>query len=266
MRTALAVGLLLVGCGTDPAKPEEPVARLPLAPLVGAGVTPVGVSIAPDGTRFVLDDAYGLVRLDGQTATVVMSMAQLPPAEQPLVRPVTDLVALGPDLFAFTAINDGFLLDTKAKTLHQFFCYLPGDDGTTPRSITQRTDSLAYDAAAQRLWAQPRTFDAAGAFQYAQLAEYDRTSGTDVAWHSVGNDVAATAAIVLPGKGLVLGQGAELLAFDPAQGSLAPLDDLSRYGIESIDGLAFDPVSGVLVVVDGVTDELVDLDVSRLSL
>ncbi len=267
MRTALALGLLLVGCGVDPIAPaEDPVARMSLEPLFGGRLAPVGVAIAPDGKRFVLDDELGLVRLDGETATVIVDMAHMPPAAQPLVRPVTDLVALGPDLFAFTAINDGFLLDTKAMTLKQHFCYLPGDDGTGPRIIQQRTDALTYDTAAQRLWAQPRTYDAAGVFQYAQVAQYDSTSGTDLAWFAAKDDLAATAAVTVPERGLVLGQGPYLLAFDPAKDSVTRLDDLSRYGITSIDGLAFDPLSGVLVVVDGQTDEVVDLDVSRLSL
>lgn len=267
MRTALALGLLLVGCGVDEREPEAPIARRSLAGLVGdwSDPVPVGIAIAPDGQRFVLDETRGLVRLDADSASLVVSMTQMPAAEQPLVRPVTDLVALGPDLFAFTAINDGFLLDTKAMTLHQHFCYLPGDDGTGPRIITQRTDALTFDRAAQRLWAQPRTYDAAGVFQYAQLAQYDGTSGQDLAWYAVKDDVAATAAVSLD-RGLVLGQGSRLLAFDALQDQVTELDDLSRYGIESIDGLAFDPMSGVLVVVDSATDEVVDLDVSRLSL
>lgn len=267
MRTAIALGLLLVGCGTDPREPEEPLARLNLRPVFGApDVVPVGVTIAPDGKRFLLDEVRGLYRLDGDYATSIVSMSSMYPSDQPLELPVTDIVALGPDLFAVTALNDGFLLDTHAQTLTQHFCYLPGDDGSTPRVISQRTDALAYDAEAQRLWAQPRTFDAVGVFQYGQVAQYDRATGQDLQWYAVSDDLHATAAVSLPGRGLVLGQGPYLLAFDPATDSMTRVEDLSRYGVESIDGLAFDPVSGVLVVADGQLDEVVDLDVSRLSL
>lgn len=267
MRTALALGLLLVGCGTDPREPEEPVARTSLRSLFGApDVAPVGVTVAADGQRFVLDEQRGLYRLDGEHAISIVSMSSMYPSDKPLELPITDIVALGPDLFAVTALNDGFLLDTHAQTLTQHFCYLPGDDGSTPRVITQRTDALAYDAAAQRLWAQPLTFDAAGVFQYAQVAQYDRATGADLQWYSVKDEVHATGAVVIPEHGLVLGQGSKLLAFDALQDQVTELDDLSRYGLHSIDGLAFDAVSGVLVVVDGTTDEVVDLDVSRLSL
>ena len=269
MKTAVALAFVLVGCAEQGrgVVPEDPVARLPLAPLFGAtDVVPVGVAVAPDGQRFVLDEQRGLSRLDGDRATSIVSMSSMWPSDQPLELPVTDIVSLGPDLFAVTALNDGFLLDTRAQTLTQHFCYLPGDDGDTPRVISQRTDALAYDAMAQRLWAQPRTFDAVGTFQFGQVAQYDRTSGQDLQWHAVADDVHATGAVILPGGGLILGQGSYLLAFDPATDALTREDDLSRFGIESIDGLAFDVVKNVLVVVDGATDELVDLDVSRLSL
>jgi hypothetical protein len=179
---------------------------------------------------------------------------------------VTDIVALGPDLFAVTALNDGFLLDTQAQTLTQHFCYLPGDDGSTPRVITQRTDALAFDAAAQELWAQPRTFDAAGVFQYAEVARYARATGQDLQWYGVSDQIHATGAVFVPDHGLVLGQDQVLLAFDPLLDQVSVLDDLSDYGIGSIDGLTFDAVSGVLVVVDGTLDQVVDLDVSKLSL
>jgi hypothetical protein len=268
MKTAIALVLVLVGCEQGRSvTPEDPVARLPLAPLFGdADVMPVGVAVAPDGKRFILDEQRGLSRLDGDRATSIVSMSSMWPSDQPLELPVTDIVALGPDLFAVTALNDGFLLDTRAQTLTQHFCYLPGDDGDTPRVISQRTDALAYDSAAQRLWAQPRTFDAVGTFQFGQIAQYDRTTGMDLSWHPVTDDVHATAAVFLPDRGLVLGQGQYLLAFDPAADTLTRLDDLSRYGIHSIDGLAFDAVSGLLVVADGTTDEVVDLDVTQLSL
>lgn len=266
MRIALAL-VLATGCGIDARAPEEPLARTNLLPLLGGpDVVPVGVAIAPDGKRFVLDEQRGLYRLDGDHATSIVSMSSMYPSDVPLELPVTDIVALGPDLFAVTALNDGFLLDTQAQTLTQHFCYLPGDDGSTPRVISQRTDALAYDAAAGRLWAQPRTFDAVGELQLSQVAQYDRTTGQDLQWYVMARDIHATAAVVMPDGVLVLGQGPHLLAFDPATDRPARLDDLSRYGVRSIDGLAFDALSGVLVVADGTTDEVVDLDVSQLSL
>ena len=269
--SALACSFLFA-CGSDPGGPDLVTVtdQRSLRDALGSeaeDVAVVGVTVAPDThKRYVLDADRGLFELTEHGTVEVAGLDDMIPDQFLPESPFTDVAALGQDRFAMTALNDGFLLDTRAQTLTQHFCYLPGDDGDTPRVISQRTDAIAYDAAAQRLWAQPRTFDAVGTLQFAQVAEFDRTTGADLSWHSVTADVHATAAVFLPGRGLVLGQGKYLLAFDPASDTLTRLDDLSRYGIRSIDGLAFDAVSGVLVVADGTTDEVVDLDVTQLSL
>ena len=267
MRTAL-LGLLLVGCAVEhPVEREEPLARLDLRAAIGpADVLPVGVAIAPDGQRFVMDEQSGFYRVDGDRAVEVIPMAQMPTPDKPMQLPITDVVALGPNQFAFTAIGDGYILDTSAMTIRQHFCYLPGDDGTGPRIITQRTDALAFDAARQTLYAQPVTFDAAGELQFAQVATYDRTTGVDTNWYNVPSDLAATAMVVLPDDRVVMGQGARLLRFDAETSSVTVLDNLGRYGVESIDGLALDPVSGALVIVDRQTDAMFDLEITRLAL
>lgn len=267
MRTAL-LGFLLVGCAVEhPTEREQPLARVDLRTAIGpADVMPVGVAIAPDGQRFVMDEQWGFYRLDGDRAFEVIPMAQMPVPDKPMQLPITDVVALGPNQFAFTAIGDGYILDTSAMTIRQHFCYLPGDDGTGPRLITQRTDALAFDAVRQTLYAQPVTFDAAGELQFAQVATYDRASGVDTAWYDMERDLAATGMVVLPDGDVVMGQGNRLLRFDPQARTSTPLDTLERYGIESIDGLALDPVSGALVVVDKQADAMFDLEITRLAL
>jgi len=268
MKTGLAIGVfaLLTGCAEEE-RPESPLSRLDLraAMQTTEDLRPVGLAIAPDGQRFVFEETAGLYRLDGAVAVPVVPMSAMPDPgpTAPLQLPFTDLVAIAPNLFALTAIGDGFLLDTAAMTLQQHFCYLP--DGT-PVSLTQRTDGIAYDAANQRLYAQPVTYDAAGVFQYAQVAGYERATGVDVEWYTAGNDVAATGMIAIPDVGLVLGQGSRLSRFDVTTSQSIPLDDLHRFGVRSIDGLAIDAAAGTLVVVDQQTDTVFDIELARISL
>jgi hypothetical protein len=233
-----------------------------------ADVKPIGLAIAPDGQRFVFEETTGLYRLDGDRATLVVPMSELPdpgPAA-PLRLPITDLVAVAPHVFALTAIGDGYLLDTEAMTLRQHFCYVPDDGGGgAPSPFTYRTDAVAYDAARGRLYAQPLTFES-GALQSAEVAGYDIDSGQGVEWHTTTLEVAATAMVSIPEVGLVLGQGSRLSRFDPKTNLPVLVDDLSRFGVGSIDGLALDPVAGTLVVIDQTTDTVFDIPRVLLSL
>lgn len=263
MKLAYALGVCsLIGCSSS--EPQEPVARLDLrAAFAAPAVDPVGVAIAPDGARFVFDEARGLFRLDGDHAVEVVAMASMPdpgPAA-PLLLPITDVVALAPGQFALTAIGDGYVLDTQAMTLAQRFCYLP--DGT-PANLSQRTDAIAYDAATQRLFAQPNTYDQNGAFLYAQFAAYEGVSGTPLRWYDVAGREPVTGMVAYDGA-LLVGQGARLSRFDVDSGELVELDDLARFGVRSIDGLALDPAAGTLVVVDRDTDAMFDVDLAQLS-
>jgi len=266
---AIALFAVLTGCADESPdiQPEAPAASLDLraAMQTTSDITPVGLAIAPDGKRFIFEESAGLYRLDGEVAVPVVRMAEMPNPgpTAPITLPFTDLVALGPNLFALTAIGDGFLLDTAAMTLQQHFCYLP--DGT-PVSLIQRTDAMTYDAVAQKLYAQPVTYDAAGVFQYSQVAGYERATGLDVAWYAAAADVAATGMIVLPDVGLVLGQGSKLTRFDTATSTSIPVDDLARFGVRSIDGLALDAAAGTLVVVDKQTDTVFDIALTQLTL
>lgn len=263
--TALHVGLiaLVAGCATDQPR-ETPTARLDLRQAMAvAAVDPVGVAIASNGERFVFDETLGLYRVDGDTAVAVVPMSALLDPYAPIRLPFTDLTSIAPGLFALTAIGDGFLLDTSAMTLTQHFCYEPGG---LPQDFTQRTDAIAYDPELDRLYAQPRTLDDRGEFQGAQLAGYERATGVDIEWYQVDDRVAATAMTVVAGVGLIVGQGTILERFDVTTQRMSVVDDLARFGIRSIDGLAVDTVSATLVVVDRMTDELVEIELSQLSL
>ena len=269
MKIGLAIGpfALLVGCAGDGGqRPEPPLGTLDLRAAMQAtgDVKPVGIAVAPDGQRFVFEETRGLYRLEGDRAVVVVPMSAMPDPgpTAPLQLPFTDLVAIAPNVFAITAIGDGYLLNTAAMTLQPHFCYVP--DGL-PSTFTQRTDAIAYDAVLDRLYAQPITYDEGNVVQFAEVAGYELATGQDIEWHTTRPDVAATAMISIPGVGLVLGQGAVLSRFDLETNEATPLDDLSRFGVHSIDGLAIDAATGALVVVDQQTDAVFDIGLSLLA-
>lgn len=227
-------------------------------------VDAIGVALAPDGTRFIFDETRGLFRLDAGVAVEVVSMSAMPdpgPAA-PLLLPVTDIVALAPNQFALTAIGDGYILDTSAMTLTQHFCYLP--EGT-PTNLTQRTDAIAYDAATERLFAQPNTYNEVGEFQFAQFAAYYRETGGAIRWFNLAGNQPVTA-MFARGEELVYGQGAHLSRFDLLSETPVELEDLSRFGVESIDGMALDEAAGTLIVVDKQADAMFDIALSELAL
>jgi hypothetical protein len=229
--------------------------------MASGDVNPIGVAVTPNGQRFVFDESRGLYQIDGDTAVEVVRMDQLPAPIVPIQPPFTDIVAISPDVFALTAIGDGFLLDTTAMTMTQHFCYVP--DGTPPE-LTQRTDAIGYDPVLDRIYAEPRTFDPAGNLLSSQLAGYLRDTGGLDLWKVIETETAAGGMAVIPGIGLVLGQGSRLTHYDPelldTVISGADLADLADLGVSSIQGLAYDAKAGTLLVLDGSTDELVEID------
>jgi hypothetical protein len=263
MRATGAVLLVVGVIGCAEQATEVPLDRVELRPAIGAGadVAPVGIAVAPDGRRYVFDEQRGLYRLDGDAAVAVVPMAQLPDPGVEIRPPFTDLVALAPDVFAITAIGDGFLLDSSALTLTQHFCYEPGGIGD---GLTQRTDALAYDAVLDRIYAQPRTFDG-DTITGSQIGGYERASGFDVEWHPLDRDVAAGGMVVMPGVGLVLGEGDRLDRYDLATDEVDRLDDLGRFGVGSIQGLAVDAAASTLLVLDGAADAVIEIELARLG-
>ncbi len=270
MRTPIAVGLLslAVGCGVEKREPVEPLARFDLrVAMSAADVTPVGLALDTDGTRYLFDEDAGLLRIDGATVASVVDTSSMPDPgpTAPIKPPFTDIIAYAPHVFAITALNDGYLLDTQAMTLTQHFCYLPGGEGGggAPVVSEQRTDAIAFDAAANRIYAQPISRDAVGGFIKSDIAVYDATTGTDLSWYPMAADVAATAMMTNAG-GLLLGQGSILSQWFSRPNPDA-IEDLERFGVRSIDGMAIDRDANTLIVVDKVTDAVFDIDLAQLD-
>lgn len=258
-----AVGLI-AACGADAT--SQPVAsRIDLNVALGiTAAQPVGVAVDVDGSRLVLDSAAGLVRLDAAGhGQVVLDPTTLPTTGLPLELPITDLVALGDGRFALTAIGDGYVLDLGARTLAQFFCYVP--DGL-PVDERQRTDAVAFDPVAGRLYAQPRTTTTDGTFVRSEVSSYDSGTGADLTWDLLPGQFTA-GGMVAPGDGsLVLGAGTTLHRYDLATAAVTPLDDLARFGVGAIDGLALDPAGHTLIIVDAATASLVEIALDDLTL
>lgn len=262
MRPLLAlapIALVTAACG----EPEERARDLTVIDLRAAtgqaGLRTVGVAVDPGGTRYVLDEQAGLYRLDGATATLVLPLADFPVPDVAVTPPFTDLVALSPGRFAITAIGDGLVLDLGARTLTSYFCYVP--DGL-PEDYSQRTDAVAYDAVTDRIFAQPLTFDSAGTLLSSQLAEYLGDSGINVDWFPLDNAVHAGAMAVVPGRGLVIADGLQLIDFDGQR--LAPDVDLGTLGLSAADGMAFDAARQSLLVVDDLHDVLTEIPLEQL--
>lgn len=265
-RCLCTLGLTLLTAACGDADSHAPVAvRVDLrAALAAADASPVGVAIDDAGARLVLDEQAGLYRIapDGQ-ATRVRALAALPDPGVLIRPPFTDLVALGDRRFALTAIGDGFLLDLAADTMRQYFCYEPGG---IPEEQEQRTAAIAYDAAAGRLYAQPRTFDVDHTFLRAELASYDSATGADLSWRALPGEFDAGGMVAPGGDELLLGAGSALHRYDYAASVLSPFEDLGRFGVSSIDGLAIDPVARTLVVVDRTADQLIEIALTDLGL
>ena len=252
------------GCADDPVEPVEPRARIDLRAATGrADVRAVGVTVDGSDRRLVLDEEAGLFAIDASgRASLVLALADFPDPGVPIRPPFTDLVALG-DQLALTAIGDGFLLDVAAGTMTRHFCYEPGG---FPEYQEQRTNALGYDPATGRLYAQPRTFDDSGALLRSELGMYAADSGLDLNWWGLPDQLDAGGLVVLGPDEVVLGEGARLLRYDLVASRLSTLDDLTRYGVTAIDGLALDRPAGLLHVLDGTRDELISIELAQLGL
>jgi hypothetical protein len=124
----------------------------------------VGVALAPDGKRYVLEQRSGLYELGQSSATRVWDATALNGLE------LTDVVALDNDRFAVTADNDGFLVDVRDHSFRSYFCYFPPTPQPPSQPITisqtlrsqgiaviQRTESVAFNPNSLQLFAQPQT-------------------------------------------------------------------------------------------------------------
>lgn len=252
-RLVLASTLAFAAACTAPQAPSP----LDLRAATGqADVAPSGIAVDPTGARYLYDDNRGLYRFDASGAfELVLARAAMPDPGMPVQAPFTDLVAIGPGRFAITARGEGFLLDLGLGTLRPYFGDAPVG---LPAADRQRIDAISYDPDAQLLYAQRRTFDAAGAPLGAQVTSYALATGISQESFAVLGDVAGRGMAMVPGvDGPVLGVSTALCTLP--LGRVREVIDLAPLGIVRIDGLAVDRVAGTLLIVDGDSDRLLEL-------
>ncbi len=265
---SLPLLLLLPACTAPQAELLE---SHPLALVSGVDASAaVGITVDPDsGAALVLDLNAGIVQVDlagsgGQFESGAVTLLALEDFPVPDVAPRsawTDIVAMGDGRFALTAQTQGFLLDLEAATLTQHFCYVPGfEDGDGQFTEDQITNSVAWDAATDRLYAQPETFEPwSGEVTRADIGAFDATTGDDLEWTEIADTEFPAGGIALDGDGhLLLAYGDRLQERSLEDGELTAEDtDLGGFDLQDIAGMARDPATGHYLIIDPSADLLV---------
>jgi hypothetical protein len=295
MRNIFLIGLVLALAGCDrgsatesdttPPPPTGSASDVQLANLLPAGAVLVGVTITPDGKRYVLDQRSGLYELGESSASLVFNTSGLNGVE------LTDVVALDNDRFALTAENDGFLYDKRTQAFESYFCYLPsappndpmpGGGGssagaggsptqpvTPPISISQslelngiavkqRTESVAFNTGTRQLFAQPRTTRLDnGSMAGSELFVFNEGGGQPIqVLPFVDTSFVAGGMVSAPGNRLLL--GAKNVVYEVTlDGSFTPRLTLEA-GVD-ISGMAASP-NGTLWLLDSASQRLLKLD------
>jgi hypothetical protein len=266
-------GLLALGAcdasqpSPSPGADSDFKSQINLAPLLPAGADLVGVTVSPEGKRYVLDSAGRLYLLESASrATLVY--ATTTPIE------LTDVVALGGERFAVTAENDGFMLDVHNQSLSSYFCYLPGDiiptDPTVVPSVSQtlrnegvavkeRTESVAFNHQTLQLFAQPQTIRLdTGAVAGSELFTFSDGGGQPIAVRQMPiTAFIAGGMVVVDGRRLLMGRGSQIYEIDEQGVGPTLLKQLQDTTID-ISGLALD-TDGDLLVLDRASRRLLEM-------
>lgn len=275
---SLASSLVVAGaiaCGPGPRprdhapRDEAPVtveARQSLREAFGEeDVNVVGVTVDPNtGARYLLDADRGLFELTDSGVSLVVDLSVLVPSDRALSSAFTDVAALGGNRFAMTAANDGFLLDLEQETFESYFCYVPGEivDEFAPMPIVQLTRSLTYDPKSNLLFAQPQTFgnDTTGEVLRSQIGQFLLSGGEGFGWMEIEDtEFLAGGIATMEGNRLVLGKGSKLHPYGMTELAFDDPIDLSAHGITAIDAMVRIPETNRLLVVDAISDELVEI-------
>ena len=251
-----------------------------LRELLPADAVLVGVTVAPDGKTYVLDQRAGLYEIGDNEAKLVFNTSGLNGVE------LTDVVALDADRFALTAENDGFLFDARTQTFSSYFCYLPapppengegsagsassgGEPVTSPISISQtlqlegiavkqRTESVAFNPGTRQLFAQPRTIRLdTGSAAGSEVFVFGEAGGQPISVLPLSDaSFVAAGMVVAPGDRLLLGAGSGLFEVT-LDGGFQPLRQLD--GAIDITGMARAP-NGDVWLLDGAGLRLIKLE------
>jgi hypothetical protein len=288
MKRAFLIGLMVALAGCDRGSATEPddgpaaptsTTNVELRTLFPSGAVLVGVTVTPNGKRYVLDQRSGLYEVGASSAKLVFNTTGLNGVE------LTDVVALDDDRFALTAENDGFLYDTRTQAFTSYFCYLPsppaqpqdmpaagGSPSQVPTpplsvsqtlqlngiSVKQRTESVAFNPDTRQLFAQPRTTRLDdGSIAGSELFVFNEAGGEPIrVLPFASTDFAAAGMVAAPGDQLLLASGSNIYE--------ATLDgELKLYqrldSAIDITGMARAPDGGVWLL-DGAAERLIRFD------
>lgn len=277
-RIAAAAGalLLLSACAVDPdnGKAEgEFKSETKLGALLPAGAQLVGVTVSPEGKRYVLDRNSGLHEVSSARVTHVFRTSELATRYgQTTALDLTDVAALGSDRFAITAENDGFLLDIYGGTFNSYFCYFPdlapsGPGPVAPITISQglraqgvpvkeRTESVAFSRDSLQLFAQPQTIRMDNnKVVGSELFIFTQAGGEPIRALRLPDDFIAGGMVAVAGQTLLLGSHDKLYQLSPT-GDLQLLHDFEA-PIE-ITGMARD-TDGDLLLLDSAGMRLLEV-------
>lgn len=257
---ALVSFLSTTGCDQpDPISPIDGavIERVALTEALGReSVSITGVTLDPNtGERYVLDAWSGIWRVDGDRVEQTLALEDFPPADVSVWSEWYDFAAMGDGRFAMIAVGDGYLLDTEAETLSQWFCYEPG---WMDPEFAQESHNLAYDPATDRIFSAPLTRDADWNVDRADVATFDGAGAGDLSWFPLAEVDQQFGGMALDPDGTVLlGFEDALFSYELGDTQLTPLGSLAEHGVQQIAGMTVDPATGNLHVIDGADAELV---------
>jgi len=274
LRTTIPALFLLACTGGDipeptpEPKPDDSPKVVDLRSQIGAAdVEVVGVTISPDTKkRYLLDSSRGIFELSEEgTAYLLIALEDFPDADELIQSEFTDIAAMGANRFALTALNEGYMLDLTANTLVRHFCYLP--DVLQESGVYQMTHSVTFDARSGYIFAQPQTFseqdDSVIASSIGRFAE---SNGEEQQWFALtDSDYIAGALSTTPDGHLALGNGNTLSLFNLDTNKLGSPISLVNYGVTDIVGMTIDAANEKILIVDGVSDKLIEVPLALLS-
>ena len=268
---------LCAACGGEDEQPSEPMPLELRAALAVADADVVGVTVASSGQRYVLDATMGLFRLEDRTGERLAASEMMAAASDVQVTsPFTDLAVMNDGRFLLTARDDGFIYDPATGRVTQHFCYLPPDPGgeepdpgqegpgPTVFAAMQMTHSLTYAPQHGRILAQPQSYDTVEPGTpavAAHVALFSVATGEDLEWLELVDPSFRAGGMVLdPDDRLLLGSGGTVYEF---VGPMTPLEPVVEIDGIDIQGMAFDATTGTLLIVDGVGDRLLEIDLPK---
>ena len=250
----------LAGCN----EPVEPIGSvdqaIDLREAFGLDdVNAVGVTIDPNTEdTYILDSVAGLYRLDGADAELVLALADFPEPDVPLRSEFTDVASMGNGRFAVLARGDGYLLDTNAGTLQQWFCYEPG---WMEEQQEQLSLNLAYDPLTDTLYSHAQTLQD-GEVVSAQVGTFDGGGAGDLSWFFLDDASIESGGAALDEDGaLLLGSGSTLYRYALGETSFDAVGSLAEHGVTEITGLIRSTTDGHYLVVDGASDRFFDVTI-----